>query len=475
MSMSSPTCFHRRAIVVLLCMAMACLGVSNDTKIVTVFNNGESVGGIQVPLTFRDVPTGKHLAEYLSTLLDVEGMYTDETKTSSKAVADRVYTSTGKAVHSFDDIVPNDSLYIVPTGLLFVWPFIEFGHRVALQSSQSPTGKPIILESFNDSPRVFLIHDFFTDKEADRLIERISEIDDDANKLKRSTVGHDDKGTQSSVRTSENAFDSTSPEAISLMKRSFDLLNIGDYQESMADGLQLLRYKQKQAYIPHNDWFELNTTPDFNWEPKAGGTNRFATVFLYLSNVTRGGQTVFPLANMPPGVTHATPPTDEEMELFEKGSWEYRMVKQCYSKLASYPRKTASVLFYHQKGTGDMDVRAEHGGCPVLEGTKWAANLWVWNRDRNGPEGSALTVDFVNTRDHPVGLFWSDSHMTDLKPGQKINYNSFGKHTWTFRDADGNDLYTHTLNYKDGPVQVIKIPPTTNIDELSAPAVPDEL
>ncbi|RHY26466.1 hypothetical protein DYB32_007595 [Aphanomyces invadans] len=416
MSMSSPTCFHRRAIVVLLCMAMACLGVSNDTKIVTVFNNGESVGGIQVPLTFRDVPTGKHLAEYLSTLLDVEGMYTDETKTSSKAVADRVYTSTGKAVHSFDDIVPNDSLYIVPTGLLFVWPFIEFGHRVALQSTQSPTGKPIILESFNDSPRVFLIHDFFTDKEADRLIERISEIDDDANKLKRSTVGHDDKGTQSSVRTSENAFDSTSPEAISLMKRSFDLLNIGDYQESMADGLQLLRYKQKQAYIPHNDWFELNTTPDFNWEPKAGGTNRytfvilFATVFLYLSNVTRGGQTVFPLANMPPGVTHATPPTDEEMELFEKGSWEYRMVKQCYSKyacyklgaindsscrLASYPRKTASVLFYHQKGTG-----------------------------------SALTVDFVNTRDHPVGLFWSDSHMTDLKPGQKINYNSFGKHTW---------------------------------------------
>ncbi|ETV77105.1 hypothetical protein, variant [Aphanomyces astaci] len=426
----SASLFLRRVVAALLvCMALVCLG-ANDTKVVTVFNNGESVGGIQVRLTPEHVPTGQHLAEYLSTLLDVEGMYTDETKTSSKAVADRVFTAIGKPIHSFDDIAPNDELYIVPTGLLFVWPFVKYGHRVTVQSAHSPTGKPIVLESYNDSPRVFLIHNFFTNEEADRLIERISEIDDDINKLKRSTVGHDDKGSESSVRTSENAFDAKSPEAISLMKRSFDLLNIGDFQENMADGLQLLRYKPKQAYIPHNDWFDIDSTSDFNWEPKAGGANRFATVFLYLSNVTRGGQTVFPLANMPPGVNHSAPPTDEELDLFEKGSWEHKMVKQCYSKLASYPRKTASVLFYHQKGTGELDHRAEHGGCPVLEGTKWAANLWVWNRNRNGPEGSPLKVDFVNTRDYPVKLFWANSHMSDLAPGHKINFNSFGKHIW---------------------------------------------
>ncbi|RQM28686.1 hypothetical protein B5M09_008000 [Aphanomyces astaci] len=263
-------------------MALVCLG-ANDTKVVTVFNNGESVGGIQVRLTPEHVPTGQHLAEYLSTLLDVEGMYTDETKTSSKAVADRVFTAIGKPIHSFDDIAPNDELYIVPTGLLFVWPFVKYGHRVTVQSAHSPTGKPIVLESYNDSPRVFLIHNFFTNEEADRLIERISEIDDDINKLKRSTVGHDDKGS--------------------------------------------------------------------------------------------------------------------------------------------------------------------------------AANLWVWNRNRNGPEGSPLKVDFVNTRDYPVKLFWANSHMSDLAPGHKINFNSFGKHIWTFRDVDGNDLFTHTLNYKDGLVQVISLPP----------------
>ncbi|KAF0703767.1 Aste57867_7525 [Aphanomyces stellatus] len=449
----------RRLLSCVLLVATASVGAAVSPVTVTVFNNGESVGGVQVQLTPEHVISGKHLAEYFSTLIEVDGVYTDESKTSSNAVADRVFTASGKAVHSFDDVAANDQLYLVPTDLLFVWPFVEFGHRVAIDSAQSPTGKPIILESFSDSPRVFKIHDFFSNDEADQLVKRISEIDDDVNKLKRSTVGHDDKGSESSVRTSENAFDSVSPVAVSLMKRSFDLLNIGPYQENMADGLQLLRYKQKQAYIPHNDWFDKGVTPDFNWDPKDRGANRFATVFLYLSNVTRGGQTVFPHADMPTGIDHAMPPSEDEMAIFEKGTWEYKMVKQCYSKMASYPRKTAAVLFYHQKGNGELDALAEHGGGPVLEGTKWAANLWVWNRDRNGPEGSPINVDFVNNRDVPIVLFWSTTQMAELAPGQKINFASFGKHTWTFKDEAGHDLFTHTLNYKGGPVQTITMPP----------------
>ena len=33
---------------------------------------------------------------------------------------------------------------------------------------------------------------------------------------------------------------------------------------------------------------------------------------------------------------------------------------------------------------GRTDPRSEHGGCPVLAGTKWAANVWVWNGPRYG-------------------------------------------------------------------------------------------
>jgi hypothetical protein len=36
-----------------------------------------------------------------------------------------------------------------------------------------------------------------------------------------------------------------------------------------------------------------------------------------------------------------------------------------------------AILFYSQHPSGLMDPMSQHGGCPVLDGTKWAANLWV--------------------------------------------------------------------------------------------------
>ena len=37
-----------------------------------------------------------------------------------------------------------------------------------------------------------------------------------------------------------------------------------------------------------------------------------------------------------------------------------------------------------QKADGELDLYSEHAGCPVLNGTKWAANVWVWNAPRFG-------------------------------------------------------------------------------------------
>lgn len=50
--------------------------------------------------------------------------------------------------------------------------------------------------------------------------------------------------------------------------------------------LQILRYEHGQKYEPHYDTFDK-----FN-QQKAG--NRVATVLIYLSNVDKGGETVFP-------------------------------------------------------------------------------------------------------------------------------------------------------------------------------------
>lgn len=55
--------------------------------------------------------------------------------------------------------------------------------------------------------------------------------------------------------------------------------------------LQILHYEHGQKYEPHADFF----VDDFNLQ--AGG-NRVATVLMYLSNVDKGGETIFPASEV---------------------------------------------------------------------------------------------------------------------------------------------------------------------------------
>ncbi|KAF0700330.1 Aste57867_9143 [Aphanomyces stellatus] len=447
-------------------------------KNVSVYDNGQSIGGVNVTLLETHVTSGTDLAAYLSDLVDVEGIELAG-EAPSKVIADRVYTGNGKLVNSFDDIASGDLLYLVAPGLLFVWPFVHLGHKVHVKAKMSPTKQDIVLESLSESPRVFHVHNFFDYAEADALIERILTIDDEKNKLQQSHVGHRSGAKKVSPhRTSENAFDQVSDVAVAIRKRSFDLLRIPKYQDDMSDGLQLLRYQQKQAYIPHTDYFATQTSADWNWNPKSGGSNRFATVFLYLSNVTVGGQTVFPLSYMPEG--HEHPPMTAEAKalsstLFEKDSWEQDMVDKCSSRLASYPRKSHAILFYSQKPNGELDPMSVHGGCPVLDGTKWAANLWVWNKRRHGLDQSRkdkIQVKFLNPNDFPVELFWTNSKLATIPPHGRQPYSSFDGHEWVMRDEAGNLLLAHKLSVNDGLDQDISVPVVAPPNTV---AHPDEL
>ena len=155
----------------------------------------------------------------------------------------------------------------------------------------------------------------------------------------------------------------------------------------MADAIQVLRYELGQAYITHTDQYAVGTVTSegaHNFDPQTGGANRFATLFLYLSDVAMGGQTVFPASNSTPLREPDQVAAKRASELFSPDSWEARAVDTCYSKFAVYPKKGEAILFYTQHEDGALDEDAEHAGCPVLEGEKWAANLWVWNGCRYG-------------------------------------------------------------------------------------------
>jgi len=129
-------------------------------------------------------------------------------------------------------------------------------------------------------------------------------------------------------------------------------------------------------------------------------------------------------------------------ELFEKDSWEHDMSMKCQEKLAVYPVKTEAVLFYSQTGNGKLDMMSNHGGCPVLDGTKWAANLWVWNGKYLGYQDPAaqLTVTFRNAGAEQIKLYWEETMMMEMAPGAEQEYNTYTTHKWTFRDVSGNIL-----------------------------------
>ena len=81
-----------------------------------------------------------------------------------------------------------------------------------------------------------------------------------------------------------------------------------------------------------------------------------------------GGETIFPRAD-----GHDDP---EDMYACEQG-------------LKVTPVKGAVILWYSLKANGNNDPNGLHAACPVLEGQKWAANYWVWNKPRD--ESTALT------------------------------------------------------------------------------------
>ena len=174
----------------------------------------------------------------------------------------------------------------------------------------------------------------------------------------------------SEIRTSQQHWLSYSsdPKLKQLKNFTAEVLRLpGSYFER---DLQVLRYTKGQLYDAHRDYWDPREFPDaerFVHPVSQTWNMRHATLLWYLRDATTGGETWFPRAHGGP-----TP----------FGEWtacDHRGVKM------SGRNGTVAILFYSLYSSGDIDTYSWHCGCPVGEGTKWAANSWIWNQPQLPP------------------------------------------------------------------------------------------
>ena len=190
---------------------------------------------------------------------------------------------------------------------------------------------PVKEEVMNIDPLVVVFHDIILKQEVERF-KQISE-----GKLNASLVYGANQSIEFTRKSQIHWV--LSDEFPHLTNRLEAILGL-DLLEPHSEQYQVAFYKLGGHYLPHLDHWSNNSAEIDDYMGPEG--NRLATLLMYLSDVEKGGRTIFKKLNI------------------------------------SVTPQARTALFWfnlHPNGTGDD--RTLHGACPVLEGTKWAINKWV--------------------------------------------------------------------------------------------------
>ncbi|CAE7897280.1 P4H4 [Symbiodinium sp. KB8] len=254
------------------------------------------------------------------------------------------------------------------------WPGIRVGYERPLQPDSD-----VILRTVALKPALFEL--VLQDATKGTIPELLSDVVQMSEKrLQRSLTEKE----ASEVRTSQQHWLSynSHPKLKQLKKFTSEVLRLpSSYFER---DLQVLRYTKGQLYDAHRDYWDPREFPDeerFVHPVSKTWNMRFATLLWYLRDAVHGGETWFPRA-------HGGP--------IPYGEWtacDDRGVKM------SGRNGTVAILFYSLYSSGDIDTYSWHCGCPVGEGTKWAANSWIWNQPQSPPYAKSRSgrsvVEFI--------------------------------------------------------------------------------
>ncbi|KAL3629296.1 putative prolyl 4-hydroxylase 7 [Castilleja foliolosa] len=215
-------------------------------------------------------------------------------------------------------------------------------------------------------PGAFLYRGFLTDKECDHLITLAKD------KSEKSMVADNESGKsiESEVRTSSGMFlRKAQDEVVARVEAriaAWTFLPIDN-----GEAIQILHYENGQKYEPHYDYFHDKANQQL-------GGHRIATVLMYLSNVEKGGETVFP---------------DSDVKQPKGDDWS-DCAKQGY---AVKPEKGDALLFFSLHPNATTDPTSLHGSCPVIEGEKWSGTKWIHVRSFDKPSHDFSSGDCVDS------------------------------------------------------------------------------
>ncbi len=156
----------------------------------------------------------------------------------------------------------------------YMWPAEFVGQEHAIQNRT--------LTVLSCAPRVFEVRDFLSSTEVEHLLHLAQHKELQQSQVSDNAAAN---GTRSSFNTWIGRHESPLLEEV--YRRAYNLLQV-PHTLDVTEPLQVVRYRQKEAYKMHADFGYPD--PSHPEQP-----TRFATLLLYLNAVAHGGETAFPL------------------------------------------------------------------------------------------------------------------------------------------------------------------------------------
>ncbi|KAF8378352.1 hypothetical protein HHK36_029691 [Tetracentron sinense] len=244
------------------------------------------------------------------------------------------------------------------------------GSLLRLKRGGSSSGfDPTRVTQLSWHPRAFIYKGFLSEEECDHLITLARD------KLEKSMVADNDSGKSimSEVRTSSGMFlNKGQDETVATVEARIAAWTFLPVENGEA--MQILHYEHGEKYEPHFDYFH-------DKENQVFGGHRVATVLMYLSNVEKGGETIFPNSE-----AKVIQPKDDTLSDCAKNGYAVK------------PEKGDALLFFSLHPDATTDINSLHGSCPVIEGEKWSATKWIHVRsfdkkEKNTASGECTDED----------------------------------------------------------------------------------